>query len=110
MFNDRSLMGAFFPFRNNVTLTAKEAQAAMKRAHDTNTGYKPPLSCALRQVTVVGCGGWLWTTGFPKNRHHRQLAGLSVEPQRRLTVGEAFGHFILVPTPIFPGGLKRPTQ
>src|SRR4029079_16608305 len=36
--------GAFSRFETMALLTAKEAQAAMKRAHDTKTGYKSPLS------------------------------------------------------------------
>ena len=35
--------GAFTRFETMSLLTAKEAQAAMQRAHDTKTGYKPPL-------------------------------------------------------------------
>jgi hypothetical protein len=34
--------GAFARFETTTLLTAKEAEAAMKRAHDTKTGYKPP--------------------------------------------------------------------
>jgi uncharacterized protein with GYD domain len=36
--------GAFSRFETMSLLTAQEAQAAMKRAHDTKTGYKSPLS------------------------------------------------------------------
>jgi uncharacterized protein with GYD domain len=35
--------GAFSRFETMSLLTAKEAQAAMQRAHDTKTGYVPPL-------------------------------------------------------------------
>jgi uncharacterized protein with GYD domain len=34
--------GAFARFETTTLLTAKEAEAAMKLAHDTKTGYKPP--------------------------------------------------------------------
>jgi uncharacterized protein with GYD domain len=34
--------GAFSRFETTPLLTAQEAQAAMKRAHDTKSGYKPP--------------------------------------------------------------------
>ena len=34
--------GAFSRFETVSLLTAKEAEAAMKRARDTKTGYKPP--------------------------------------------------------------------
>lgn len=34
--------GAFTRFETTMLLTAKEAEAAMKHAHDTKTGYKPP--------------------------------------------------------------------
>jgi uncharacterized protein with GYD domain len=34
--------GAFTRFETTMLLTATEAEAAMKRAHDTKTGYKPP--------------------------------------------------------------------
>jgi uncharacterized protein with GYD domain len=34
--------GAFTRFETTLLLTATEAEAAMKRAHDTKTGYKPP--------------------------------------------------------------------
>jgi len=34
--------GAFSRFETTTLLTAKEAEAAMKQAHDTKTGYKPP--------------------------------------------------------------------
>lgn len=34
--------GAFSRFETMTLLTAKEAEAAMQRAHDTKTGYKPP--------------------------------------------------------------------
>ena len=34
--------GAFNHFESTVLLTAKEAEAAMKQAHNTKTGYKPP--------------------------------------------------------------------
>jgi uncharacterized protein with GYD domain len=37
-----SATGAFARFETTTLLTAKEAEAAMKRAHDTKTGYKPP--------------------------------------------------------------------
>ena len=38
-----SSTGAFSRFETMSLLTAKEAQAAMQRAHDTKTGYKPPI-------------------------------------------------------------------
>jgi uncharacterized protein with GYD domain len=34
--------GAFSRFETIALLTAKEAEAAMKKAHDTTTAYKPP--------------------------------------------------------------------
>jgi uncharacterized protein with GYD domain len=34
--------GAFARFETTTLLTAKEAEAAMKQAHNTKTGYKPP--------------------------------------------------------------------
>jgi uncharacterized protein with GYD domain len=34
--------GGFARFETTTLVTAKEAEAAMKRAHDTKTGYKPP--------------------------------------------------------------------
>jgi len=34
--------GAFTRFETTMLLTPTEAEAAMKRAHDTKTGYKPP--------------------------------------------------------------------
>jgi uncharacterized protein with GYD domain len=34
--------GAFSRFETTALLTAAEAHAAMKKAHDTKTGYKPP--------------------------------------------------------------------
>ncbi|HXT77950.1 MAG TPA: GYD domain-containing protein [Acetobacteraceae bacterium] len=34
--------GAFSRFETTPLLTAKEAEAALKRAHDTKTGYTPP--------------------------------------------------------------------
>ena len=34
--------GAFTHFKSTELLTAKEAEAAMKQAHNTKTGYKPP--------------------------------------------------------------------
>jgi uncharacterized protein with GYD domain len=34
--------GAFARFETTALLTAPEAAAAMKKAHDTKTGYKPP--------------------------------------------------------------------
>jgi uncharacterized protein with GYD domain len=34
--------GAFSRFETTVLLTAKEAEAAMKKAKDTKTAYKPP--------------------------------------------------------------------
>jgi uncharacterized protein with GYD domain len=34
--------GAFSRFETTTLLTAKEAEVAMKRAHDTKTTYKPP--------------------------------------------------------------------
>jgi uncharacterized protein with GYD domain len=34
--------GAFTHFETTPLLTAKEAEAAMKKAHDTKTEYKPP--------------------------------------------------------------------
>ena len=34
--------GGFARFETTTLLTAKEAEAAMKYAHDTHTGYKPP--------------------------------------------------------------------
>ena len=34
--------GAYTRFETTGLLTAHEAEAAMKRAHDTKTGYKPP--------------------------------------------------------------------
>ncbi|HVE21327.1 MAG TPA: GYD domain-containing protein [Acidocella sp.] len=34
--------GAFTRFETVSLLSASEAEAAMKRAHDTKTGYKPP--------------------------------------------------------------------
>jgi uncharacterized protein with GYD domain len=36
--------GAFTRFETMTLLTAKEAEAAMHRAHDTKTAYKPPLA------------------------------------------------------------------
>ena len=34
--------GGFSRFETTTLLTAKEAEAAMKKAHDTKTAYKPP--------------------------------------------------------------------
>jgi uncharacterized protein with GYD domain len=34
--------GGFSKFETTPLLTAKEAEAAMKKAHDTKTGYRPP--------------------------------------------------------------------
>lgn len=34
--------GGFARFETTTLMTAKEAEAAMQRAHDTKTGYKPP--------------------------------------------------------------------
>jgi uncharacterized protein with GYD domain len=34
--------GGFSRFETTALLTAKEAEAAMKQAHNTKTGYKPP--------------------------------------------------------------------
>ena len=34
--------GGFTRFETTALLTAKEAEAAMRRAHDTKTGYAPP--------------------------------------------------------------------
>jgi uncharacterized protein with GYD domain len=34
--------GAFARFETTALLTAQEAEAAMKKAKDTKTGYKPP--------------------------------------------------------------------
>lgn len=34
--------GAFVSFETTTLMTAKEAEAAMKQAHDTKTGYQPP--------------------------------------------------------------------
>ena len=34
--------GGFTRFETTTLMTAKEAEAAMKRAHDTKVGYKPP--------------------------------------------------------------------
>jgi uncharacterized protein with GYD domain len=34
--------GAFTRFETTTLLTAKEAEAAMKHAHNTKTGYRPP--------------------------------------------------------------------
>ena len=34
--------GAFARFETTTLLTAKEAEAAMKHAHDTKSEYKPP--------------------------------------------------------------------
>ncbi len=34
--------GGFSRFETTTLLTAAEAEAAMKKAHDTKTGYKPP--------------------------------------------------------------------
>ena len=34
--------GAFTHFESTTLLTAAEAEAAMKHAHNTKTGYKPP--------------------------------------------------------------------
>lgn len=34
--------GGFSRFETTTLLTAKEAEAAMKQAHDTKTAYKPP--------------------------------------------------------------------
>jgi uncharacterized protein with GYD domain len=34
--------GGFARFETTTLLTAKEAEAAMKRAHDTKSAYKPP--------------------------------------------------------------------
>jgi Uncharacterized conserved protein len=36
--------GAFSRFETMTLLTAKEAESAMHRAHDTKTAYKPPLA------------------------------------------------------------------
>ena len=41
--------GAFTHFESTPLLTAKEAEAAMKQAHNTKTGYKPPHSDAEKQ-------------------------------------------------------------
>jgi uncharacterized protein with GYD domain len=37
-----SSTGAFSRFETTVLLTAKEAEVAMKQAHDAKVGYKPP--------------------------------------------------------------------
>jgi uncharacterized protein with GYD domain len=37
-----SSTGAFSRFETTVLLTAKEAETAMKQAHDTKIAYKPP--------------------------------------------------------------------
>jgi hypothetical protein len=34
--------GAFARFETTTLLTAKEAETAMKQAHDTKSDYKPP--------------------------------------------------------------------
>lgn len=34
--------GAFSRFETRVLMTAKEAEAAMQKAHDTKTDYRPP--------------------------------------------------------------------
>jgi hypothetical protein len=37
-----SSTGAFSRFETTALLTAKEAEAAMKQAHDTKVSYRPP--------------------------------------------------------------------
>ena len=34
--------GGFSKFETTVLFTAKDGEAAMKKEHDTNTGYRPP--------------------------------------------------------------------